>query len=1649
MPGDNKEDKKVEIQPQKPVFIVQNQTVAYDFRAKPGVYTFQISSSSTEKQEVTQQTEAIRRYESAMLAKVSKYRIPTDSDWEELRRKRQNIESDYLREQETNVYNMRLEREAQISKIDHKYAPQVDELEKRRKNRIDQIKPEVLKKFPLPEFKVNFLREDGEAVPETANRRTVSFTKRQMDNLQSIRQNERKFMFWKLKQSPEFEALQNSVADFENRFSWMQSSVSNRNAAIRMATGMMSSLATIKLNADQYLDKYAGTNYSKACNARKSMARKAAQMAENRIAQLKMQLEQYDLDMDRTKANQDREIREQTLEANAEYDQGMLPINQAKQTEMVEYDTKAAEEELKFASRLEKYRKERTEKVDVLEADMIQRREAANSIVATASFSNREGYLDFSQLPKKQQVVLSQLQMAKLMFADKNNPFADLDENPFFPNKKEVQQEAPFTVKTNLEQDPTVPEGLAHVSLQDPEKEIFKGRDQNAQIGFKDLGKLMKEKVPGMKLAYSPQAMLTLANLELFDAAMGTKREPGDYQVTLSFTKGGASIPAGKISEIDFDKLYKQGYSCVVENVRATPISVNNGKLVSFEIKPKTRPLFTGMIATETVTNLMQLNEAQVRLALPGRITNQPGAPADYMSRRLSQMSEEIRHRFKFDSLNSAASTGSDFNVLSEAKLSEQIQNAKVNFKSTSEIKLGKNRLQAHNILNSTYFDAETVKNTPEVLKNSRPRFSPTMQKIVEERRLKDNQVLEQEKTKLHAIDGMLARHADDALLKKLQEKIQQLEDLGSQARQEYAKKYLTANGISAEKPVEGEYQEFQSDSNRYDELATSVYKDVNAYLEQHKEELNVQGSPALLLAQWKEEVFPSGSLKTDTVEENARVINACASEHADFEKNFNGDIEYLASMAYRADRLKPVSVQGNNKEKNRAADKNIVLKDFSGEPLFTCTPSKEDLKDGLISNKPLFAALSAVVEKDPRQIYGMIKDNNNGTVTCKFFDSQKIPVYVTVSKKLAVTDSKNQNIPQTLVSGQKNPLWVQLMEKAFSLSAVAKDLTEPQKIDKKIKKEFLQNLKEKMNGAKLFSDELKLGTGGLEAHDILVTQKIEQHQELLLGRSLPMASKLDSRDIQECLTGNRLRSKTVNDMSALEMFDSLNYEVKSNVITKSTFNLHKLTGIPKEEHSDFLLPAARILKEATNKLRIKSAGNQKNKKSPLSTFYLEDLLECIDQVAKEPTGDMKEYMQRDIDLAAGILRDKLIDYNMHNTEPGTHLVSRHKGNYSAYANATFDLLEMRHARGDVINCTMMDISGKTFTVVDCKKGPEGKTVYLQDLSGKNAPDGGYLEMDLNQFVMMTKKMDFEISSKAVNRNEVSKAVATSLLGVARKKYPKEFMDTIDPLLSEDEKIHLIKDSEVVSKLTDRVMAHTEYLEQLQCGEDITPALEKTDSENLAAIKATLQDGASFEKSMLREHAERRQYDLSVLKKADEMKKAIASGKLDPQQELKMKQWLENSKLELKEIENRVNLPTRKEARVEKQVSTQRMRVNEMIREAQSRQREDELISKMAAKMGDNLSEGERTALKERMDAREKNGSFADFLREQSKLQNKKFNIEEIGRMVEAHAAEYDMSSFRLPTKNKDALKPGETLNVSPEKKEQLKKEAKAIGIGF
>ncbi len=147
--------------------------------------------------------------------------------------------------------------------------------------------------------------------------------------------------------------------------------------------------------------------------------------------------------------------------------------------------------------------------------------------------------------------------------------------------------------------------------------------------------------------------------------------------------------------------------------------------------------------------------------------------------------------------------------------------------------------------------------------------------------------------------------------------------------------------------------------------------------------------------------------------------------------KKFSG----VTNMKVGDDSFCEIEVDENtNKIKSKNKSK---MTDYSNVPLFTHEPTVEDIVQGDVGDCYLLSTLASIVETNPQFIKEMLHENDDHTVTVRFYDDKGKMMYVTVNKTVP-KDLKADKKGKIKDRYARGALWVKMIEKAFVASGLA-----------------------------------------------------------------------------------------------------------------------------------------------------------------------------------------------------------------------------------------------------------------------------------------------------------------------------------------------------------------------------------------------------------------------------------------------------------------------------------------------------------------------------------------------------------------------------------------------------------------------------------
>lgn len=128
--------------------------------------------------------------------------------------------------------------------------------------------------------------------------------------------------------------------------------------------------------------------------------------------------------------------------------------------------------------------------------------------------------------------------------------------------------------------------------------------------------------------------------------------------------------------------------------------------------------------------------------------------------------------------------------------------------------------------------------------------------------------------------------------------------------------------------------------------------------------------------------------------------------------------------------------------EKIKAAEKykdDFNFEGYDDKPLFPHEPCANDIVQGYLGDCYFVASLAGIADRNPEKIREMMRDNNDGTVTVKFYQTKKNEQGEDVYTPLLVTVDKTVPIDKYTHDDEyaQHSLWVQVFERAYAASGL------------------------------------------------------------------------------------------------------------------------------------------------------------------------------------------------------------------------------------------------------------------------------------------------------------------------------------------------------------------------------------------------------------------------------------------------------------------------------------------------------------------------------------------------------------------------------------------------------------------------------------
>ncbi|MBO6214648.1 MAG: hypothetical protein J6N76_03820 [Lachnospiraceae bacterium] len=381
---------------------------------------------------------------------------------------------------------------------------------------------------------------------------------------------------------------------------------------------------------------------------------------------------------------------------------------------------------------------------------------------------------------------------------------------------------------------------------------------------------------------------------------------------------------------------------------------------------------------------------------------------------------------------------------------------------------------------------------------------------------------------------------------------------------------------------------------------------------------------------------------------------------------------------------------------------KGVYIMEKVNLPLFSKEPTPKDvIQGGGFGDCYFMASLTAVVEKDPKYIKNMMRDNGN-SVTVRFYKPNGKPLYVTVQKTYLAGALTNQQ-GDILVTDRIGPvsegaaLWVSMIEKAY---AAARSQLETNG-------DFLYEARENVRQSDTQYGMLRMGS----TRGMLRTFLGKDHK---LKESIDLEEKFQSK-ISTSIRGSKLISSMESDSKAAYAKELKGQGKKLDKVQWNIKKAEMFFGVKIQDSNDALykfFSDDKIFK--TMQTHIQKVLNDEFTTDKLSTVT--DGLELNrflrEQIDKMPKLDIPGYDENQ-------MKEHYLNYMksyVQNTKKLTLTVNK-DGNYTKSENKIFDKMKKASESGKFMTIELKELK---FSLAD-KVGRSGGETVLFGMAGSHA----------------------------------------------------------------------------------------------------------------------------------------------------------------------------------------------------------------------------------------------------------------------------------------------------------------------------------------
>jgi len=778
-------------------------------------------------------------------------------------------------------------------------------------------------------------------------------------------------------------------------------------------------------------------------------------------------------------------------------------------------------------------------------------------------------------------------------------------------------------------------------------------------------------------MTYSIDALLTISNLEQFDHWMGTNRKPQDFHIGYVIKdKDGKEYSMEDMNQLAKKDIEDKGITCIVTNVQAEIINETSDP---FEFLESDR-LFRFQAGSLGNREILE-NMTAFRYSKFDGVFSAP----DYQKSTLSRRLQNVLRGFEKWNLNDTYFA----NIYSREELLYSVSAGYIGTKPIrSEYQLSKQKTEPGAFIDNSY--------QPDFLRRGPAYYDEDLlfqmnKQFVREDYLSDFYIPKD------IVEGELYGNKLTLTNRQFEQAFDGLKETKDENLQVIISTIQDAYQRTPQDTVDYE----GSHQSAYDRQANGLYKMVNAYVTEHP-----GTNETKVLQAWLDTTFPKGTLNIQKDPE-AYYIDATDTDSDDIgsESKFNGDADLLFSA------------------KLLRADDSVTMYDAKEEPLFTKEPTVGDIRQGKIGNCYFLAHLASTIKTNPNAIKEMMVENPNGTVTCKFYNNFNEPIYVTVNKTYPVSKTKDGSLE--LATGEKVPLWVSVLEKAYVFSGLRND--------KRTDKEAMDLLADK--GRKAYAEKDKWPS--LSSYGVAKT---------LIGKRFPGKSYVDDADLKKrvhcmfrhgllCLSSGNIsvlgrhlfgkQTRTIDvdateSKSILDKFQFLDKENRLEEITKA------LTGQNLNCDKALLGELLTIAGAALRVDKYHGYETYTGRVFPIIKYIsLEDVKKSIEKAGKELSAG-NVYKKEDVESLVKTFNTEMEKYQSGNPKE-LKLLSEAPKNYSKATIDLYNTLKLNKNLKFAMSCTFRNINCYDGHQKDFEKN------ILRSMEQSAVQDHGYSILDVRE----------------------------------------------------------------------------------------------------------------------------------------------------------------------------------------------------------------------------------------------------------------------------------------------------------------------------